>query len=109
MIVGLEIEWADVEALYDRAGLTPVAPAAASRVPVPVLRNARQVGRATTTAWSPTLKQLIALATIDAPYCEEGTRLELEITVEGVRHVAGAKVGATPFFNPSRKTAMPPA
>jgi aminomethyltransferase len=108
-IVGLEIEWSEVEALYERVGLPPVAPAATSRVAVPVSRGGRQCGRATTTAWSPTLKRLIALATIDKPYCEEGTRVEFEITVDGVRHFVGARVAETPFFNPPRKTATPPA
>jgi aminomethyltransferase len=108
MIVGLEVDWRDVEAHYDRVGLPPVAPAAASRVAVPVRHGGRQVGRATTTAWSPTLKRLIALATVDAPHFAEGTRLEIEITVEGVRHYAGATVVRTPFFNPPRKTATPP-
>jgi glycine cleavage system T protein (aminomethyltransferase) len=108
-IVGLEIEWSEVEALYEKKGLAPVAPAATSRVAVPVVRGSKQIGRATTTAWSPTLKRLIALATIDKPYYDEGTRVEFEITVEGVRHFVGAKVVQTPFFNPSRKTAMPPA
>ena len=108
-IVGLEIEWPDVEALYEKKGLAPVAPAATSRVAVPVVRGSKQIGRATTTAWSPTLKRLIALATIDKPHYEEGTRVEFEITVEGVRHFAGARVVSTPFFNPPRKTATPPA
>jgi aminomethyltransferase len=107
-IVGLEIGWSEVEALYDKAGLAPVAPAATSRVAVPVVRGSKQIGRATTTAWSPTLKRLIALATIDKPHYEEGTRVEFEITVEGARHFVGAKVVHTPFFNPSRKTATPP-
>jgi aminomethyltransferase len=109
MIVGLEVEWSDVEAVYDRLGLAPVAPAAASRVAVPVMRNGRQVGRATTTAWSPTLKRLIAIATVDAPHFAAGTHLQIEITVEGVHHLAGATVVRTPFFNPPRKTATPPA
>jgi aminomethyltransferase len=108
MIVGLEVNWSDVEATYDRLGLAPVAPAAASRVAVPVLRDGRQVGRATTTAWSPTLKRLIALATVEAPHFAEGTRLHIEITVEGVHHYAAASVVKTPFFNPPRKTATPP-
>jgi aminomethyltransferase len=108
MIVGLAIDWRDVEATYDRLGLPPIAPAAASRAAVPVTRDGRQVGRATTTAWSPTLKRLIALATVDAPHFAEGTRLQIEITVEGVRHWAGATVVKTPFFNPARKTATPP-
>ena len=107
-IVGLEIEWSEVEALYEKKGLAPVAPAATSRVAVPVVRGSRQIGRATTTAWSPTLKRLIALATIDRPYYEEGARVDFEITVEGVRHFVGAKVVRTPFFNPPRKTATPP-
>ena len=108
MIVGLEVDWNEVEVIYDELGLAPVAPSAASRVHVPVRAIGRQVGRATTTTWSPTLKRLIALATIDAPYYAEGTRLEIEVTVEGVRHFVGAIVVKTPFFNPERKTATPP-
>jgi aminomethyltransferase len=107
-IVGLEINWSDVEAIYERVGLPPVAPSAASRVPVPVLDGDRQVGRATTTTWSPTLKRLIALACVDAPRHVEGTRLKFEISVEGARHFVGATVVRTPFFNPSRKSAAPP-
>ena len=109
MVVGLDVDWPEVEALHDRYGLAPVAPAAASRVAVPVRNGGRQVGRATTTAWSPTLKRLIALATIDKPHYAVGTRLEIEVTVEGVRHFVGASVVPTPFFNPSRKTAIPAA
>ena len=107
-VVGLEVDWSDVEMLYDREGLAPVAPAAASRAAVPVIRDGRQVGRATTTTWSPTLKRLIALATIDAPHHAIGTHLRIEVTIEGVRHFARATVVPTPFFNPSRKTASPP-
>jgi aminomethyltransferase len=107
-IVGLEIDWSDVEAIYERVGLPPVAPSAASRVPVPVLDGDRQVGRATTTAWSPTLKRLIALACIDAPRHVEGTRLRFEMSVEGTRQFVGATVVRTPFYNPLRKSATPP-
>ena len=108
MIVGLEVDWTEVETIHDRLGLAPVAPAAASRVHVPVFRDGRQVGRATTTTWSPTLKRMIALATIDAPHFAERTRLEIEMTVEAVRYHVGATVVKTPFFNPPRKTATPP-
>jgi aminomethyltransferase len=107
-IVGLEVDWTEVERLHEAVGLPPTAPAAASRVAVPVYRNGRQVGRATSTTWSTTLKKLVALATIDAPHHAEGTRLQLEITVEAERHQASATVVRTPFFNPARKTATPP-
>ena len=106
-IVGLEISWPAVERLYDGLGLAPQLAATASRVPVPVYRNGRQVGRATTTTWSPVLKKLIALATVSAPHCTEGTTLEIEVTVEAVRHHVPALVVKTPFFNPARKTGMP--
>ena len=107
LIVGLEIDWPAVEKLYDDLGLAPQMSAAASRAAVPVYRNGGQVGRATTTTWSPVLKKLIALATIAAPHFAEGTALEVEVTVEAVRHRAPATVVRTPFFNPPRKTAMP--
>jgi len=107
LIIGLEVDWTEVETIYDRMGLAPVAPAAASRAHVPVFRDGRQVGRATTTTWSPTLKRMIALATVDAPHFAEGTRLEIEMTVEAVRYHVGANVVKTPFFNPGRKTATP--
>ncbi len=104
-IVGLEIGWAAVERLYEELGMPPQLTAAASRVAVPVYHENRQIGRATTTTWSPVLKKLIALATIDAPHAAEGTAVEFEITVEAVRHKVPATVVKTPFFNPKRKTA----
>ena len=104
-IVGLEISWPAVEKLYDNIGLPPQISAAASRTAVPVYRSGRQVGRATTTTWSPVLKKLIALATITAPHFAEGTALEFEITVEAVRQRVPAMVVKTPFFSPARKTA----
>jgi glycine cleavage system T protein (aminomethyltransferase) len=104
-IVGLDVSWPAVEALYDTLGLAPQIAATASRTAVPVYRNGRQVGRATTTTWSPVLKKLIALATVSAPHIAEGTTLEFEVTVEAVRHRVPATVVKTPFFNPARKTA----
>jgi aminomethyltransferase len=107
-IAGLEVDWSEVERLYDRFGLAPVAPSAASRVAVPVMRDGQQIGRATTTAWSPTLKRLIAIATLDAPFFAHGTRVEIELTVEARRYYVGATVVPTPFFNPGRKIETPP-
>ncbi len=105
-IVGVELDWTEVERLYEAVGLPPTAPAGTSRVAVPVYKGRSQVGRATSTTWSTTLKKLIALATVDAPHYAIGTRLEVEVTVEGVRHRAGATVVPMPFFNPPRKTTI---
>jgi aminomethyltransferase len=105
-IVGIELDWTEVEKLYEAVGLPPTAPAGTSRVAVPVYKGRTQVGRATSTTWSTTLKKLIALATVDAPHYAVGTRLNMEITIEAVRHKAPATVVPTPFFNPPRKTSL---
>jgi len=106
-IVGLEIDWPQVERLYEDVGLPPAVSPAASRVAVPVFREGTQVGKATTSTWSPTLKKMIALATVKREFTKVGTKLQFEITVEAVRHRVGATVVKTPFFNPKRKTATP--
>ena len=108
-IVGLEIAWDELERLYERADLPPQLPAAASRAAVPVYSGSRQVGKATSTTWSPVLKRLIALATVDAPHNRPGARVHVEVTVEAVRHRVSARVVQTPFFNPRRKTLTPPS
>jgi aminomethyltransferase len=106
-IAGIEVDWPSVERIHEEAGLSPAMPAAASRVAVPVYKNGTQVGKATSTTWSPTLKKLIALATVKRDFAKPGTTLEMEITVEAVRHRVPARVVKTPFFNPQRKTAIP--
>jgi aminomethyltransferase len=106
-LVGLEINWNEVEALYDKLKMAPQVPSMASRVAVPVYRNGRQVGKATSTTWSPTLKKMIALACVSRENSAVGTKLSMEMTVEAVRQPVSAKVVPMPFFNPPRKTAVP--
>lgn len=106
-VVGLEIDWTEVEQRYEAVGLPPAVSPIASRVAVPVFRNGRQLGKATSTTWSPTLKRMIALATVDSEFAKPGTVVEIEMTVEAVRHRVSAKVARTPFYNPKQKTAVP--
>ena len=106
-IVGLEIDWPEVERLYESVGLPPAVSPVASRVAVPVSKDGTQVGKATSSTWSPTLKKMIALATVERRYTKIGTQLQFEVTVEAKRHRVRATVVKTPFFNPMRKTATP--
>jgi aminomethyltransferase len=106
-IVGLEINWPDVEQLYERVGLPPAVSPIASRVAVPVFNNGNQIGKATSTTWSPVLKRMIALATLKGEFSKPGSRVEVEITIEAVRHRVDATVVKTPFYNPKHKTATP--
>jgi glycine cleavage system T protein (aminomethyltransferase) len=106
-LVGLEVDWIEVEERYEKFGLTPVAPAQASRVHVPVYMGSRQAGKATSNTWSPLLKKMIALASVDTAHSKAGTKLQMEITIEAVRQKVSATVVKLPFFSPERKTAVP--
>jgi aminomethyltransferase len=106
-LVGLEVDWVEVEEQHEKFGLSPAAPSQASRVSVPVYAGDRQVGKATTTAFSPLLKKLIALASVDTAHARPGTKLQMELTIEAQRMKTTATVVNLPFFNPKRKTAVP--
>jgi aminomethyltransferase len=106
-LVGLELDWTEVEERYEKFGLTPAAPAQASRVHVPVYSGSKQVGKATSTTWSPLLKKMIALASIETAHSRPGTKLQMEITIEAVRQKVTATVAKLPFFSPARKTKTP--
>ena len=107
-IIGLAINWPNVERLYEAVGLPPLAVATASRIAVPVFAGSRQIGRMTSSTWSPVLKQMIGLATVETAFSGPASELEVEHTVDAVRHRVGARVVPTPFFNPKRKTQTPP-
>lgn len=107
LLMGLDINWEDVERLYDAVGLGPQVQSTASRASVPVYRGGLQVGKATSTTWSPTLKKMIALASLNREHAAAGTELQMELTVESVRHKVRAVTRELPFFNPPRKTATP--
>lgn len=107
VLMGLEIDWDEMQALFDEVGLPPQTPSIASRVHVPLYKGGKQVGRATSTTWSPLLKQLIALASVDRRHATTGTELQIEATVEAVRKKVTATIKQLPFFSPARKTRMP--
>jgi len=102
-LAGLRIDWEDIERLYEAHDLPMGATPLSWRAKVPVYAGGKQVGRATSGTWSPTLKSHVALASIDAVHEPPGSRVQIEWTVEGVRGRAGATVVALPFFDPPRK------
>ena len=102
-LVGLEIAWEDMERLFGRVGLPPQIAGMAVRGSLPVMANGQQVGYASTSTWSPVLKKYIALAHVERPHYEPGTRLSMEVTVEHHRQQAAAKVVKLPFYDPEWK------
>ena len=103
--VGVEVDWDSLERLYAQRGLAPQLPHTAWRSSVPIYRDDRQVGYATSGTWSPLLKKYIALAHLERKAAEAGSELEMELTVEHRRRRARARVVKKPFFDPERKRA----
>ena len=104
-LVGIEIDWDEFEAVYERLGLIPNIETATAREGVPLYRGGRQVGYATSRAWSPLLKKYLALGTVESDLSTVGTDLHIEVTCEYERHRVKSTVRPTPFFDPERKKA----
>lgn len=104
-LVGLQLDWYDIERLFDAQGLPPAISPFVDRSPVPVFADGRQVGKATSHGWSPILKQAIALAFVSARHERTGSRLQVEWTVEGRRGRVAATVVELPFLDLPRKRA----
>ncbi len=102
-LVGLELDWAGIEAGYARHGLAPNIPTAVQRDPVPVYKDKRRVGRATSIAWGSTLKKMVGFGSIERSLAAPGTRVSVEWSVEGERGAVGATVVPMPFLDLSRK------
>ena len=101
--VGIEADWGEIEALYDRYGLPPHLVPTASRESLPLYANDRFVGQVTSSVWSPLLKRQLGIASVKARHAEIGSALRLEHTVLHERCTVGARVVEKPFFDPERK------
>jgi aminomethyltransferase len=97
------VSWEELEKLFGAVGLPPQVAGRASRVAVPIYKNGKQIGQATSSTFSPILKKYIAIGTIHSKYAKLGDQVEMEITVEFVRQKAPATIVKTPFFDPPRK------
>ena len=109
-IVGLDIDWPQLEELYYKRGLPPVIGSHAWRSSIPVFADKdrkTQAGYATSGTWSPIIKKNIALATLEKRYDTIGTELQFEVMVEHKRHTVSAIVTKPQFYNPERKTSNP--
>ena len=107
-LAGLEVDWPRIEERFAAVGLPPLVAGRASRDAVPIYAGrsrttGRQIGYVTSSTFSPILKKYIALATIRRAFARPGTRIQIELTVEFVRHRVPATVVRTPFFDPPRK------
>jgi len=102
-LVGLELDWDGIEGMFARHGLAPMISPFVDRAPVPVYREGRQIGRATSIAWGTTIKKMVGFGSVDKAHESIGTRVSVEYSVEGERGKVGATVVPLPFLDLQRK------
>ena len=102
-LVGLELDWAGIEGMFAKHGLAPMISPFVDRSPVPVYREGRQIGRATSITWGTTIKKMVGFGSLDKAHEKPGTRVSVEYSVEGERGKVAATVVRMPFLDLQRK------
>src|SRR4029079_11433888 len=90
-LVGMEFDWDGIEAAFAKHGI-PTALFLGTSGPVPLFAAGRQVGKATSSTWSPTLKKVVGLGLVETGFAQPGARLDGEWNVE-VQHAPLAAAG----------------
>jgi aminomethyltransferase len=102
-LVGLELDWAGVEGMFAKHGLASMISPFVDRAPVPVYKDNKQVGRATSIAWGTTIKKMVGFGSLDKDLEKAGSRVSVEYSVEGERGKVAATVVPLPFLDLPRK------
>jgi glycine cleavage system T protein (aminomethyltransferase) len=102
-LVGLELDWAGIEGMFAKHGLAPLISPFVERAPVPVYKEGRQIGRATSLTWGTTIKKMVCFGSVAQAHEKLGTRVSVEYSVEGERGKVGATVVPLPFLDLERK------
>jgi glycine cleavage system T protein (aminomethyltransferase) len=104
--VGLVLDWADYDRVYNEAGLIP--PKDETPLDYESMLyddDGERVGYATSLMYSPMLQRHIAMARVRPGLAASGTRVNLELTINHHYETVRTEVTRLPFFNPPRKTA----
>jgi aminomethyltransferase len=102
-LVGLELDWAGIEGMFAKHGLASMISPFVDRNPVPVYKDNKQVGRATSISWGTTIKKMVGFGSVDKDLEKTGTRVSVEYSVEGERGKVAATVVPLPFLDLPRK------
>jgi len=104
--VGLVVDIDALEKIYASYAMPLHLPYGSWNCAVPVYASEEPrnpIGKATSGAWSPILKQYVVIARIQPRHAKTGSRIFIEETVEGRRYPVPAQVVKMPFFDPPRK------
>lgn len=104
--VGLVVDIQALEKIYASFDMPLHLPYTSWNGAVPVYASEEPrdpIGKATSGAWSPILKQYVVIARLQPRHAKTGTRIFMEETVEGRRYPVPAEIVKMPFFDPPRK------
>jgi len=104
--VGLEVDIGALERVYARFAMPLHLPYTAWNEMLPICADEEcreHIGKATSGTWSPILKKYVVIARLKSPNGALGSRVHIEMTVEGERFAVPATVVRMPFFDPPRK------
>ncbi|HET9723951.1 MAG TPA: aminomethyltransferase family protein [Actinomycetota bacterium] len=104
-LVGLHVDWTGIEQMFAKHGLAPAVSPVVDRDPVPLYKQGRRIGRATSITWGITIKKMVAFGSVPPSMSAVGERMQIEWTVEGERGKVTATVVGVPFLNLPRKRA----
>ncbi len=102
-LVGLHVDWSGIEAMFAKHGLAPAVSPFVNRDPVPLYKQGRRIGRATSVAWGITIKKMVAFGSVPPSLARPGDRMQIEWSVEGERGKVPATVVELPFLDLPRK------
>ncbi len=102
-LVGLELDWLGVEGMFAKHGLAPMISPYVDRSQVPVYKEGKQVGRATSITWGTTIKKMVGFGSLDKSLEKIGSTVSVEYSVEGERGKVAATVVPLPFLDLPRK------
>lgn len=104
--VGLVLDWAEWDRLYDNAGLIP--PKEETPLDYESMlydADGERIGYATTLMYSPMLQRHIGIALVRPDHASLGSTVHVEQTINHEYLTCAATVSRMPLFNPARKTA----
>jgi len=104
-LVGLHVDWSGIEGMFAKHGLAPAVSPFVNRDPVPLYKQGRKIGRATSVAWGITIKKMVGFGSVPPSMSAPGEHLQIEWTVEGERGKVSATVIEYPFLDLPRKRA----
>lgn len=106
--VGLVLNWNEIEKMCAEYDLPPNVSMSAWRANIPIYNlEGKWVGYSTSGTWSPILKKILVMATVESEYADLDQELKMEWTVEYRRRQVTAVVSPMPFYNPERKRSLP--